>query len=236
MFEHRISDMKLEPAVTALVITDLHNDFLSPNGKAFGLIKDSLARNDTAANIERLLRAARSAGWKVFVSPHYYYPHDHKWVAPTTPLEDLAHQIGLLNRSDPLTAADLEGSGADFPQRYKPYIQHPDTIVTSPHKAYGTSTNDMILQLRRYRIEKIVLAGPVGNLCVESHLRDFIEHGFEVAMVRDATAGASNEEGDGYHAALINWRFLAHALWTTAEAVKRIEATAASKQPSARTA
>ena len=236
MFEHKSPEMRLNAAATALVFTDLHNDFLSPNGKAFGLIADSLARNDTAANIERLLRAARTAGLKVFVSPHYYYPHDHKWVAPTTPLEDLAHQIGLLNRSDPLTAADLEGSGADFPERYKPYIRHPDTIVTSPHKAYGTSTNDMILQLRRYRIEKIVLAGPVGNLCVEAHLRDFIEHGFEVAMVRDATAGASNEEGDGYHAALINWRFLAHAMWTTAEAVKRIEATAASRKPSARSA
>ena len=43
-------------------------------------------------------------------------------------------------------------------------------------------------------------AGPVGNLCVEAHMRDFIEHGFEVAMVRDATAGACNEEGGGYRA------------------------------------
>jgi nicotinamidase-related amidase len=236
MFEHKSPEMRLNATATALVFTDLHNDFLSPQGKAFPLIKDSLARNNTAENIERLLRAGRTAGLKVFVSPHYYYPHDHKWVAPTTPLEDLAHQIGLLDRQHPLTIEGLEGSGADFPQRYKPYIDHPDTIVTSPHKAYGTSTNDMILQLRRYRIDKIVLAGPVGNLCVEAHLRDFIEHGFEVAMVRDATAGASNEEGDGYHAALINWRFLAHALWTTAEAVKRIEATTAAKQPSAPTA
>jgi len=233
MFEHKSPEMRLNATATALVFTDLHNDFLSPQGKAFPLIKDSLVRNNTAENIERLLRAARTAGLKVFISPHYYYPHDHKWVAPTTPLEDLAHQIGLLNRRDPLTAEDLEGSGADFPERYKPFVRHADTIVTSPHKAYGTSPNDMILQLRRYRIEKIVLGGPVGNLCVEAHLRDFIEHGFEVAMVRDATAGAANEEGDGYHAAMINWRFLAHALWTTAEAVKRIEATMGSRQSSA---
>jgi hypothetical protein len=61
---------------------------------------------------------------------------------------------------------------------------------------------------------------------VEAHTRDFIEHGFEVAMVRDATAGAINEEGDGYAAVLINWRFLAHALWTTTEAVGRIEEAA----------
>jgi hypothetical protein len=50
-------------------------------------------------------------------------------------------------------------------------------------------------------------------------MRDFIEHGFEVAMVRDATAGTQNEEGDGYQAAMVNWRFLAHALWTTEQAV-----------------
>jgi nicotinamidase-related amidase len=233
MFAHKTAEMTLNATATALVFTDLHNDFFAPDGKAFPLIKDSLARNNTAANIERLLQAAQTAGLKVFVSPHYYYPHDHRWVAPTTPLEDLAHQIGLLDRPSPLTLEGLEGSGADFPQRYKPYIRHPDTIVTSPHKAYGTSTNDMILQLRRYRIDKIVLAGPVGNLCVEAHLRDFIEHGFEVAMVRDATAGAVNAEGDGYQAALINWGFLAHALWTTDEAVKRIEATTATRKPSA---
>jgi nicotinamidase-related amidase len=90
----------------------------------------------------------------------------------------------------------------------------------------------MILQLRRYGIQKIVLAGPVGNLCVEAHMRDFIENGFEVAMVRDATAGTSNEEGDGYQAALINWRFMAHALWTTVEAVRLIEASVNSRQRS----
>ena len=54
-------------------------------------------------------------------------------------------------------------------------------------------------------------------------MRDFIENGFEIAMVRDATGGAVNEEGSGYEAALVNWRFMAHALWTTDEAVRFIE-------------
>jgi nicotinamidase-related amidase len=229
MFDHDIPAMKLDLRVTALAFTDLHNDFLAPEGKAYGLIKESLARNNTAENIERLLQAARDVGMKVFVSPHYYYPHDYRWVTPVTPLEDLAHKIGLVSRKDPLSLEGFEGSGADFPERYKPYLRDKNTIVTSPHKAYSSSTNDMILQLRRHGIQKIVLAGPVGNLCVEAHMRDFIENGFEVAMVRDATAGTSNEEGDGYQAALINWRFMAHALWTTAEAVRLIEASVNSR-------
>jgi biuret amidohydrolase len=232
MFDHEIPPMKLDLRVTALVFTDLHNDFLAPNGKAYGLIRDSLARNNTVENIERLLQAARTVGMKVFVSPHYYYPHDHEWVQPVTPLEDLAHRINLVSRKGPLSLEGFEGSGADFPERYKPYLRDKNAIVVSPHKAYGTSTNDLILQLRRYRIEKIVLAGPVGNLCVEAHLRDFIEQGFEVAMVRDATAGTSNEEGDGYQAALVNWRFMAHALWTTAEVVRLIKASADSRESS----
>jgi nicotinamidase-related amidase len=142
-------------------------------------------------------------------------------------LEDLAHKIGLVARTDPLSLDGFENSGADFPARYKPYVCDGATIVTSPHKAYGASTNDLVLQLRRHRVEQILLAGPVGNLCVEAHLRDLIEHGFEIAMIRDATAGARNEEGDGYTAAMINWRFMAHALWTTREAVSALERAAA---------
>ena len=83
-----------------------------------------------------------------------------------------------------------------------------------------------MLQLRKRRIEKVILFGPAGNLCVEAHLRDFLEHGFEVAMVRDATAGTTNEEGDDYRSAMVNFRFLAHALWTTEDAVRLLhEAT-----------
>jgi nicotinamidase-related amidase len=234
MFEHSVRAMTIDPKDTALVLTDLHNDFLSVDGGAYPLIAESLAANDTASNLERLLVAAKGHGFQVFVSPHYYYPHDHAWQVPITPLEDLAHRIGLLNRKGPLSLEAFEGSGADFPDRYKPYINDGRTIVTSPHKAYGASTNDMVLQLRRRKIDKIVLAGPVGNLCVEAHMRDFIENGFEVAMVRDATAGAKNEFGDGYRAALINWRFMAHAMWTTDETVGLMSAGAVSSRPPAK--
>ena len=232
MFDHKALGMKVDLATTALAFTDLHNDFLSPNGKAYPLIETSLKKNNTADNIEHLLRAAKSVGMHVFLSPHYYYPHDHQWTQPLTPLEDLAHKVGLVGRKGALTLQEFEGSGADFPERYKPYLLDGKTVITSPHKAYSSSTTDMILQLRRYRIEKIILAGPVGNLCVEGHMRDFIENGFEVAMVRDATGGAMNEEGSGYEAALVNWRFLAHALWTTAEAVRLIQ-EAGKRQPNA---
>jgi nicotinamidase-related amidase len=63
-----------------------------------------------------------------------------------------------------------------------------------------------------------------ANLCVESHLRALLEGGFEVAVVRDATAAAILPEGDGYLAALTNFRFIANAVWTTGETVARLNA------------
>jgi len=73
----------------------------------------------------------------------------------------------------------------------------------------------------------VIMAGPVANLCLEDHMRKLIENGFEVAMVRDAVAGARNEEGDGYQAAMINWRFMANAVWTNAETIERMAAITA---------
>ena len=66
------------------------------------------------------------------------------------------------------------------------------------------------------------MAGPVANLCLEDHMRNLIRDGFETIMVRDAVAAAANEEGAGYDAAMINWRFMANAVWTTEETVRRM--------------
>lgn len=84
---------------------------------------------------------------------------------------------------------------------------------------YGPENNDLMLQLRKRGIDKVILAGMSANLCVEAHLREFLERGFEVSVVKDATAAAKVDEGDGYQAAMVNFRFLANTVWTTEEAV-----------------
>lgn len=68
----------------------------------------------------------------------------------------------------------------------------------------------------------MILAGMSANLCVESHLRELPEQGFEVAVVKDATAAAQIPDGDDYLAALINFRFIANAVWTTEAALEGI--------------
>jgi nicotinamidase-related amidase len=68
--------------------------------------------------------------------------------------------------------------------------------------------------------DNVILAGMSANLCTEAHMRELLERGFEVAVVKDATAAAILPEGDGYAAALVNFRYMANAVWTTEEAVK----------------
>lgn len=214
--------MDIDRDTTAVVITDPQNDFLSPEGVTWELVGASVEENKTVEHIEELLQAAKEAGIDVFVSPHYYYPTDEGWKFGGT-VEKMMHDIGMFGRTGALNLEGFEGSGADWLERYKPYIEDGETIVASPHKVYGPETNDLALQLRKRGIDKVVLGGMSANLCVEAHLRGLLEQGFEVAVVRDATAAAQHPElGDGYATAVTNFGFIANAVLTTDEAVAAI--------------
>lgn len=208
--------MKIDPANTAIAITDPQNDFLSPKGVTWGVVGKSVEANHTVENIEALFKLAKTNNIPLFISPHYYYPTDKGWKFEGA-LEVLMHKIGMFDRRGPLTLEGFEGSGADWLAQYKPYIQDGKTIVVSPHKVYGPETNDLVLQLRKRGITNVVLGGMSANLCVESHMRYLLEQGFQVAVVKDATAAAQVPEGDGYAAALVNFRFIANAVFTTAD-------------------
>jgi len=213
--------MLVEASNTALLVIDPQNDFLSPQGVTWAVVGESVEENNTVQNIEDLFIAATENNLPIFVSPHYYYPADHGWKFEGA-LEKLMHSINMFDRKDPLSLEGFEGSGADWLERYKPYIENENTIVVSPHKVYGPETNDLVLQLRKRGINRVIMAGMSANLCVESHLRELLEQGFEVAVVKDATAAAKVPEGDGYEAAITNFRYLANTVWTTEEAVDLI--------------
>lgn len=218
-------DMDIVPGRTALVVVDPQVDFLDEGGVAWGVVGESVQEQGVVDNLKRLFVVAKASNMPVFVSPHYYYPHDHKWKFEGT-LERVMHGISMFDRKAPLNLEGFIGSGADWMPQYKPYIEDGETIVCSPHKVYGPEQNDLVLQLRKVGIDKVILAGMSANLCVESHMRELLETGFEVAVVRDATAGAKVPEGDGYLAALINYRMIANAVWWTDEAVERISLAA----------
>ena len=174
--------MQIDPKNTALVITDPQNDFLSPDGVTWGVVGESVTENNTVENIETLFKAAKQKDIPVFISPHYYYPTDHGWKFEGA-LEKLMHNLHMFDRKDPLNLEGFKGSGADWLERYRTYIEDGKTVVASPHKVYGPENNDLSLRLRKRGMDKVVLAGMSANLCVESHMRELLEQGYEVAVV-----------------------------------------------------
>ena len=211
--------MDINNSDTAVLVTDPQNDFLSETGVTWELVGDSVTENKTIDNLERLFKAAKSNDYEVFISPHYYYPTDHGWKFGGT-VEKMMHEIHMFDRNGALSLDGFSGSGADWLESFKPYINDGKTVVASPHKVYGPENNDLALQLRKRGMNKIILGGMSANLCVEAHLRELLEQGFEVTVVKDATAGARHPElGDGYEAALVNFGFIANAVMTTDEVV-----------------
>ena len=211
--------MNIRKTDTAVVFIDPQNDVLSEKGANWTAVGASVTENQTVENMERIFKAAKANEYGVFISPHYFYPTDGGWKL-NGPLETEEFRTHTFARRGPLTLEGFANSGADWLDRFKPYIEDGKTIVVSPHKVWGPQTNDLVLQLRKRGIGKIILGGMLANICVESHLREFLEQGFEVAVVRDATAGPRHPVwGDGYQAAMINYQFLAHAVLSTNEAV-----------------
>jgi nicotinamidase-related amidase len=218
--------MNYDAADTAVVVIDPQNDVLSPAGRNWEVLGASVTENRTVEHLVEIFSAAKAGGFAVVISPHYFYPTDHQWLF-NGPLESDELRTDTFARQGALTLDGFAGSGADWLEEFKPFIDDGATIVASPHKVWGPQTNDLVLQLRKRRIANVILCGMLANICVESHLRDLLEQGFEVAVVRDATAGPRHPVyGDGYRAALVNYGFLAHAVPTTGEVVAAMSGSA----------
>lgn len=206
---------------TAIVITDPQNDFLSEDGVAWGLVGPSVEKNNTIENIETLFKLGEKYNIPVFISPHFIYGHDHKWESKGAMIE-FAHNVNLFKKEGPIDDTNFAGSGADFLNLYKKYIAKDNVTITSPHKVFGPESNDLVLQLRKRKVDKVILAGMLSNLCTEAHLRELMEQGFEVGVVKDATAAAILPDMDGYETALVNYALIASHVFTTKDVKKEI--------------
>ena len=197
---------------TALVIVDPQNDFLSEGGVVWDLVGESVVENDVTNKLRTLIGEAKQAGITVVYSPHYYDKEYNVWEHPNF-IDKVIFDRKMFNR----------GSwGADWKEGLDP---DDITVIAAPHKNLsGFHTSDIDIQLRKRGIETMVLAGMSANLCVESHLRDAEERGYEVIVVNDATAAAGP---DAYQAALTNFGFIAHQSVTTDEALDLIRSAAA---------
>ncbi len=128
--------MSFDRTETAVVFIDPQVDVLSKNGKNWGAVGASVTENKTVENMLRIFKAAKSAKFPVFISPHYFFPTDRVWKF-NGPLEADEFATDTFARSGQLNLEGFEGSGADWLDEFKPYINDGETVVVSPHKVFG---------------------------------------------------------------------------------------------------
>jgi len=208
---------KFDKAKTAIVITDPQKDFLSEDGKLYGLVAPNMKKLGTISNIEKLMQTAKSKDITLAVDPLVYTKVDLGWDQAGALQSKLLEMRALY--ADSMEPENFEGTGADFYEPYKKYIKDGETLVIAPHKMYGPESNDLIYQLRSRGIDTVVLGGLVANLCVDSHMRALMESGFKVYVVKDAVAAPGE---DAYNAALVNYSMIANGVLTTAEATQAL--------------
>lgn len=99
----------------------------------------------------------------VFISPHYFFPTDRAW-SFNGPLETDEFATGTFARRGTLSLDNFESSGADWLDEFESYIKDGGTIIVAPHKVFGPQTNDLVLQLRKRGVRRVVLGGMLGNI------------------------------------------------------------------------
>ena len=202
--------MEMDIERTALVIIDPHVDYLSPESVVWDLVGEQVTKNGVVKHLVALKETAERVRVPVLYSPHYFSYLEYGSWQHLNKIDRIMFERRMF---------DVAGKGAEFLPELAP--GH-DTIVLSPHKALsGFWANDIQIQLRQRDVQTIILGGMAANLCVESHLRDAAENGFDVIVVKDATAGPG---AASTQAAYNNYDFIATEVATTAQVVEAVKA------------
>ena len=192
-----------EKEITGLVVIDPYNDFISEGGKVWDRLKGIAEANHCIPNMLQVLDAARKAEIRVFYALHRRYrPGDYESWKYVAPIQKAAWSRRTF---------EYGTWGGEIRAEFAP---QPDEIVAQEHwGSSGFANTDLDLQLKKHGIHRLIIMGLIAHTCVESTVRYAAENGYEVTVVKDATADYSDEE---MHAALdINIPNYANAVVTT---------------------
>jgi ureidoacrylate peracid hydrolase len=208
--EETMGIVTYEKQITALLVIDPYNDFISEGGKIWNRIRGVAEANDCVPHMLQVLNAARNAGVRVFYAMHRRYrPGDYETWKYIAPIQKLA-----LERKP----FEYGTWGGEFRAEFAP---KPGEIVASEHWcSSGFANTDLDLLLKRHGSHQLIVIGLIAHTCVEATVRYAAELGYEVTVVKDATADYSDKE---MHAALdVNIPNYASAIVATKEVVSLI--------------
>jgi len=201
-----------DKALTGLLLIDPYNDFISEGGKIWDRVKGVAEANRCIPNMLQVLEAARKTGLKVFYAMHHRYrPGDFETWKYIAPIQRAAWR----RRS-----FEFGTWGGEIRKEFTPL---PGEIVAQEHWcSSGFANTDLELQLNKHGIHQLIVVGMVAHTCVEATVRYAAEIGYEVTVVKDATASYTEEQ---MHAALeVNMPNYASAIVTTEQIVAAISA------------
>lgn len=205
-----MAKLNFDKAITALLVIDPYNDFISEGGKVWDRLKTVAEANHCIPNMLQVLNAARKADLRVFYALHHRYRQGDyetwKYIAPI--------QKAAWSRK----AFEYGTWGGEIRSEFKP---EPGDIVALEHWcSSGFANTDLDLQLKKHGIRQLIVIGLIAHTCVEATVRYAVELGYDVAVVKDATADYSEVE---MHAALVtNLPNYANAIVTTDEFIESI--------------
>ena len=205
-----MGNVRFDREITGLLVIDPYNDFISEGGKIWDRISAVAEANNCVPHMLQVLNASRKAGLRVFYALHHRYrPGDYETWKYIAPIQKAGWRSKVFENGT---------WGGEIRDEFKP---QPVEIVAQEHWcSSGFANTDLDLQLKKHGIHKLIVIGLIAHTCVESTVRFAVELGYEVTMVKDATADYSDVE---MHAALdVNIPNYANAVVTTDEVVDSI--------------
>jgi ureidoacrylate peracid hydrolase len=202
-----MADLKFDKEITALLIIDPYNDFISEGGKIWDRIKNVAEANNCVPNMADVMNVSRKAGLRIVYALHHRYrPGDYETWKYIAPIQKAAWRSKVFENGT---------WGGEIRAEFAP---QPGDIVAQEHWcSSGFANTDLDLQLKKHGIHQLIVIGLIAHTCVESTVRFAAELGYEVTLVKDATADYGEEF---MHAALVtNLPNYASAIVTTKEAV-----------------
>lgn len=163
---------------------DPYNDFIAEGGKVWDRLKDVAEANQCVPHMKQILDAARGAGIRVFYALHHRYrPGDYESWRYVAPIQRVAAKSRIFE--------DGTWGGELHPD----FTPQPGDVVAQEHWcSSGFANTDLDMQLKKHGVHRLIVVGLIAHTCVEATVRFGAELGYDVAVVRDATASYSDRE------------------------------------------
>ncbi|MBR0794900.1 cysteine hydrolase [Bradyrhizobium jicamae] len=193
--------------ITALLVIDPCNDFISEGGKLWGRIRAVAEANGCVPHMLQVLNAARQAKLRVFYALHHRYrPGDYETWKNIAPVQKAAWKNKTF---------EFGTWGGELHPGFEP---KPGEIVASEHWcSSGFANTDLDLQLKKHCIQQLIVMGLIAHTCLEATVRFAAELGYGVTVIKDATADFSDREMEA--ALEVNIPSYASAIMTASEVI-----------------